>query len=101
MNGPVVGPLGRMALGGRNWEGFSPDPYLSGKLVGATVQGVQESVITAVKHFVGYEQETQRTGVDGGNASYSANIDDKTMHELYLWPFMDAVRAGAGAIMCS
>lgn len=33
--------------------------------------------------------------------SYSSNIDDATMHELYLWPFADAVRAGVGSIMCS
>ena len=31
----------------------------------------------------------------------SSNIDDKTLHELYLWPFADAVKAGAGNIMCS
>lgn len=31
----------------------------------------------------------------------SANIDDKTMHELYLWPFQDAVLAGSASIMCS
>jgi beta-glucosidase len=31
----------------------------------------------------------------------SSNIDDKTMHELYLWPFADAIRAGVGSIMCS
>lgn len=101
INGPVVSPLGRMTLGGRNWEGSGPDPYLSGILVGVTIEGFQESVIAAVKHLLGYEQETQRSGVDGGNASYSVNIDDKTMHELYLWPFMDAVHAGAGSVMCS
>ena len=33
--------------------------------------------------------------------SYSSNVDDVTMHELYLWPFADAVRAGVGSIMCS
>lgn len=33
--------------------------------------------------------------------SISSNIDDKTLHELYLWPFADAVRAGVGAFMCS
>lgn len=33
--------------------------------------------------------------------SYSSNIDDVTMHELYLWPFADAVRAGVGSVMCS
>lgn len=39
--GPVVGPLGRVVEAGRNWEGFSNDPYLSGALVYQTVQGVQ------------------------------------------------------------
>lgn len=33
--------------------------------------------------------------------SLSSNIDDKTLHELYVWPFADAVRAGVGSIMCS
>lgn len=101
VNGPVVAPLGRVALGGRNWEGTSPDPYLTGALVDATVRSMQKSVITAVKHFICHEQKTQRTGNDGGNASYSSNIDDRTIYELYLWPFMDAVHAGTGAIMCS
>jgi beta-glucosidase len=35
------------------------------------------------------------------DAALSSNIDDKTMHELYLWPFVDAVRAGVGSFMCS
>lgn len=33
--------------------------------------------------------------------SMSSNVDDKTLHELYLWPFADAVRAGVGSVMCS
>lgn len=41
--GPVVGPLGRSAFGGRNWEGFSPDTYLSGELVEVTVMGIQDA----------------------------------------------------------
>jgi beta-glucosidase len=50
MLGPVVGPLGRVARGGRNWEGFSADPYLSGVLASETIQGVQaKGVITSVK----------------------------------------------------
>jgi beta-glucosidase len=54
--GPVVGPLGRIAKGGRNWEGFSNDPYLAGQLVGPAVEGLQESVVACVKHFIGNEQ---------------------------------------------
>ncbi|KAH6667482.1 putative beta-glucosidase [Halenospora varia] len=104
--GPVVGPLGRIAEGGRNWEGFSNDPYLCGSLAFETVRGIQENgVITSTKHFIGNEQETNRNpGVNAAGQSVesvSSNIDDKTMHELYLWPFQDALHAGSGNIMCS
>jgi beta-glucosidase len=69
--------------------------------VAETVQGIQGSgVITSVKHFIGNEQETNRNP-SGKVAAVSSNIDDKTIHELYLWPFQDAVHAGAGCIMCS
>lgn len=54
---------------------------------------MQESTIACVKHFVAYEQETNRQ-VIGMNASVSSNLDDRTMHELYLWPFQDALHAG-------
>jgi beta-glucosidase len=48
--GPVVGPLGRVAEGGRNWEGFSNDPYLCGALAAETVIGIQSAgVITSTK----------------------------------------------------
>lgn len=48
--GPVVGPLGRVAEGGRNWEGFSNDPYLCGTLAADTVTGIQSvGVITSTK----------------------------------------------------
>lgn len=45
--GPVVGPLGRVVEGGRNWEGFSTDPYLTGALAYETVIGVQSSGVGA------------------------------------------------------
>ena len=51
--GPVVGPLGRMARNGRNWEGFASDPYMAGRLGAVTVMGMQESVIASAKHFIG------------------------------------------------
>ncbi|KAF4302145.1 putative beta-glucosidase m [Botryosphaeria dothidea] len=100
--GPVMGPLGRTVLGGRNWEGFSVDPYLCGILNADTVIGVQENAIVSAKHYIGNEQETNRNPTSTtGNASVSSNIDDRTMHELYLWPFQDVVKAGAGSVMCS
>ncbi|KAK8125586.1 glycoside hydrolase family 3 protein [Apiospora kogelbergensis] len=81
--GPVVGPIGRVVRGGRNWEGIQ-----------------SAGVITSTKHFIGNEQETNRVPANGKEA-VSSNIDDKTMHEVYLWPFQDAVHAGSGNIMCS
>ena len=99
--GPVVGPIGKIAKGGRNWEGFSNDPYLSGKLAYETVQGLEKNVMSCVKHFIGNEQETNRLPVAPYNQSVSSNMDPKTEHEVYIWPFQDAVRAGAASIMCS
>ncbi|KAI6291423.1 hypothetical protein MCOR34_010176 [Pyricularia oryzae] len=115
--GPVVGPLGRIANGGRNWEGFSNDPYLCGQLAAETVKGIQsQGVAASTKHFIANEQEDYRNpstatiaigneGQDQNSAvnisALSSNIDDKTMHELYLWPFVDTVKAGTGNIMCS
>ncbi|KAI7261563.1 putative beta-glucosidase [Hortaea werneckii] len=105
--GPVGGAIGRVARGGRNWEGFSNDPYLSGQLIAPTVTGIQESVIACVKHWLFNEQETNRNpfafGFLGyfGNQAVSSNVDDRTTHELYMWPFQDALAAGAGSVMCS
>jgi beta-glucosidase len=74
---------------------------LSGELVSDTVKGIQDAgVTTSVKHYIGNEQETNRNP-SGDIASSSSNMDDKTIHELYLWPFANAVHAGAGCIMCS
>ena len=96
--GPVCGPLGRAPAGGRNWEGFSPDPVLAGAGVAESIMGIQDAgVIACVKHFIGYEQEHFRSAP----GAYSSNIDDTTMHELYLWPFAEAIMAGAGSVMCS
>ncbi|KAF5240364.1 hypothetical protein FANTH_9624 [Fusarium anthophilum] len=101
--GPTVGPLGRTVLGGRNWESFSVDPYLCGVMGAQTVLGMQEHVIATAKHFIANEQETNRnpSTFGMGNASVTANLDDRTMHELYLWPFQDLVKAGVGSVMCS
>ncbi|OLN97641.1 putative beta-glucosidase G 2 [Colletotrichum chlorophyti] len=104
--GPVAGPLGRQVLGGRNWEGFSVDPYLTGVAMRLTIEGMQFSGVQAcAKHFIGNEQETQRTNswLSNGTeiAAISSNIDDRTLHELYLWPFADSIRAGVASVMCS
>ncbi|KAI9753684.1 MAG: hypothetical protein M4579_005036 [Chaenotheca gracillima] len=107
--GPVAGPLGRSPEGGRNWEGFSPDPVLTGVGMSETIRGIQDAgTIACAKHYIGNEQEHFRQAPEAFNygftevvQSLSSNIDDATLHELYLWPFADAVRAGVGSVMCS
>lgn len=101
--GPAMGPLGRMPAGGRNWEGFGSDPVLQGVAAAQTIRGIQdEGVIATAKHFIGNEQEHFRRTTEWGLPhALSANIDDRTLHELYLWPFAESVKAGVASVMCS
>ncbi|KAI5195565.1 glycoside hydrolase family 3 protein [Aureobasidium subglaciale] len=106
--GPVAGALGRSPTSGRNWEGFSPDPYLTGKLFAESIRGIQSTGVQAcAKHFVGNEQEHFRQTPESRDYGFnitqpgSSNIDDQTLHELYVWPFADAVKAGVASFMCS
>jgi beta-glucosidase len=72
-----------------------------------TILGLQSNGLQAcAKHWVANEQETQRnpTYADNGSIiqdSVSSNLDDRTMHELYMWPFANAVHAGVASIICS
>ena len=86
--------LHRSPLAGRNFECYSEDPLLSGRLAAGYVRGVQsEGVFATVKHFVGNDAEFER-------ASISSVIDERSLRELYLVPFELAVReGGALAIM--
>jgi beta-glucosidase len=108
--GPVAGPLGRSAYAGRNWEGFSSDPYLSGIAMEKTIIGHQDAGVQATaKHWIGNEQEILRNPIydpngtltDKTTSAISSNIDDRTIHELYMWPFANAVKANAASFMCS
>lgn len=93
--GPVAGALGKNAQGGRNWEGFGPDPYLAGIAMAETIAGLQSNGVQAnAKHWILNEQELNRE-------TMSSRADDRTMHELYVWPFADAVHAGVASVMCS
>lgn len=80
--------LHRSPLGGRNFESYSEDPLLAGRIAAAFVSGAQgEGVACTVKHFAGNESETDR---------FVANTvaDERTLRELYLLPFELAVREG-------
>jgi beta-glucosidase len=101
--GPAMGPLGRMPAGGRNWEGFGSDPVLQGIAAAQTIKGIQdEEVMATAKHYVANEQEHFRQAWEWGipNA-ISSNIDDRALHEIYVWPFADSVKAGVTSVMCS
>ncbi|KAF2771370.1 glycoside hydrolase [Teratosphaeria nubilosa] len=104
IDGPVAGPLGRTPWGGRQPEAFAADPYLTGVAYNYTVAGMNAAgVVTGGRHYLLNEQETNRSSALGASTSsvYSSNADDKTIHELYLWPFADGTRAGMGAVMCA
>lgn len=101
--GPSMGPLGRMPAGGRNWEGFGPDPVLQGVAAAQTIKGIQdEGVIATAKHYVANEQEHFRQANEWLTPhAISSNIDDRALHEVYLWPFADSIRVGVASVMCS
>jgi beta-glucosidase len=85
--------MGRNTCGGRVWEGFGPDPYLAGVAMNSTVAGTQAAgVQNSSKHYIANEQETQRQSSTSSNGtlinSASSNVDDRTLHELYIWPFV-------------
>ncbi len=78
--------LHRSPLGGRHFEAYSEDPYLTGAIGTAYVLGVQDGGVgVTVKHFVGNDAETERFTVDNA-------IDERPLRELYLAPFEAIVR---------
>ncbi len=89
--GMLLGPgvnIKRSPLCGRNFEYYSEDPYLAGKMASALISGIQEHTASAcVKHFACNNQETGRMYVD-------SIVDERALREIYLEPFEMAVKEG-------
>ncbi|MCI1735802.1 MAG: glycoside hydrolase family 3 C-terminal domain-containing protein [Bacilli bacterium] len=87
----------RSAFGGRNFEYYSEDPLLSGKIAAGEIQGTKsKGVVTFIKHFALNEQETHRS--ISGDASW---VTEQAMREIYLRPFEIAVKEGGSTGLMS
>jgi beta-glucosidase len=95
----MLGPgmnIARIATNGRNFEYFGEDPFLAGRMVTQAIRGIQSNpVLAQAKHYAANNQENNRMGV-------SAEVDQRTLREIYLPAFEAAVKDGhAGSVMCS
>ena len=76
---------------GRGYNTFGEDPFLSGLMGAAQIRGAQaQGVMAQAKHYVAYDSD-----------SYNIFVDQQTLHEVYVAPFAEAVKAGVSSIMCS
>jgi beta-glucosidase len=75
---------------GRGFNTFGEDPLLTGQTGAAEITGIQsQGEMAQVKHYIAY---------DGAN---NVDVDSQTLHEIYLQPFADAIKAGVSSVMCS
>ncbi len=107
VHGPTVDVM-RIPQAGRTFETYGEDPFLSASLAPHWVKGAQsQGVIANVKHFALNHQEGQIglppiASVIGDRHLIDAQVDERTLRELYLPPFEAAVKVGgSGSVMCA
>jgi beta-glucosidase len=95
--GPTVN-IDRDPRWGRSFEAYTEDPFLNAALAVNVIDGVQsQGVMSQVKHFAAYNQETNRN-----TPADDVIVSDRTLHEIYLPAFQQAVtKAGAASVMCA
>ncbi|PFH53038.1 glycoside hydrolase family 3 protein [Amanita thiersii Skay4041] len=101
--GPAMDIM-RNPKAGRGWERrarhlivwiFGPDPYLNGEGAYDTIMGIQSTgVMACAKHLIANNQEHWRYGL-------SADVDDRTLHEMYWYPFLRSIEANVTSVMCA
>ncbi len=75
----------------RAYNTFGEDPMLTGAMGAAEIRGIQaQDIMSQAKHYIGYDTD-----------SFNVFIDQQTLHEVYVAPFVDAIGAGVSSIMCS
>jgi len=92
--GPCVN-ISRNPFGGRNFESYGEDPFLSGQIAAAFVRGVQSrGILTSVKHFAVNDQEHERMSID-------VKVDPRALFEIHFPAFKSALDAGAWTVMAA
>ena len=81
----------------RGYNTFGEDPLLTGEIGAAEIRGIQSlGIMSQAKHYIAFDSTAANF-----RSTYNVDVEPQAMHEIYLPPFADAVRAGVSSIMCS
>ena len=81
----------------RGYNTFGEDPLLTGEIGAAEIRGIQSlGIMSQAKHYIAFDSSASTY-----RSRYNVDVEPQAMHEIYLPPFVDAVRAGVSSIMCS
>ncbi len=99
--GPMVNIM-RVPNWGRNSTSYGEDPFVIGQMAAATIEGVQSTgTLATVKHFIANNQSLHQGGGFFGADGKSFEVDERTLHEIYLPGFEASFKAGASSVMAA